>query len=76
MLVAAETRSPDVDLAAAICLEGRNQKRNHPSRCRATAFPMDVNHLKAQRKAKTPVNSRRKTLHKGGYLKDTLLKYP
>jgi len=65
MLVASETRCPDVDLADAICLEDRNQKRNHPSRCLAAAFPMDVNHLKAHRKFKTPVNSRRKTLHKG-----------
>jgi hypothetical protein len=54
MLVAAETRRPDVDLAAAIFLEDRNQKRNHPSLCLATAFPMDVNHLKAQPSSKFP----------------------
>jgi hypothetical protein len=47
MLVASETRSPDVDMADAICLEDRNQKRNHPSLCLATAFPMDVKHIHA-----------------------------
>jgi hypothetical protein len=79
MLVASETRSPDVDMADAICLEDRNQKRNnlHPLiPPDQKPWRIDVNHLKAQRKFKTPVNSCRKTLHKGGSLRDTFLKYP
>jgi hypothetical protein len=47
MPIASETRRPDFDMNDAICLEDRNQKRNHPSLCLATAFPIDVNHLKA-----------------------------
>ena len=66
MLIASETRSPDVDMNDVICLEVRNQKRNnlHPlippdqKPCR-----IDTNHLNAQRKFKTSVNYCRNTLH-------------
>ena len=76
MLIASKTCIRDVDMSAAICLKARNQKRNNPSHSLTTAFRIDANHLQAQHKFKTPVNSCRKTLHKGGCLKDTFLKYP
>jgi hypothetical protein len=76
MLIASETRSPDVDMNDVICLEARNQKRNYPSLCLINTFQIDANHLNAQRNFKTPVNSCRKTLHKGKCLNGTFLKYP
>jgi hypothetical protein len=47
MHVASEMRRPDVDMTDAVCLEDRNQKRNHPSLCLTTAFQSNVNHLKS-----------------------------